>query len=373
MVEKADVLILGAGIAGASLAHALADHLEVVVVERESQTGYHSTGRSAAMLIETYGSDAVQRLTRLSRPFFECPTELFSSSPLLTARGYLRIARADQQDELDLAYQAAQSAGAPIQRLDQQEVVRTGPLIAPGYAACGLFEPDAKAIDVSALHQGYLRGMARSGGRLICDAAPHEIARSRAGWRVSTSAGDIEAQVLVNAGGAWADQIAAAAKIPEIGLAPTRRTAILLDPPDAADISSWPMIADIDYRFYVKPEGQQLMVSPADQTPAPPADVQPEELDIAIAVDRYQTLTTMPVATIRHSWAGLRSFVRDGDPVVGFDPRQPGFFWLAGLGGFGIMTAPGIARLASALIMKKNLSNEHALLAQAISPTRLRA
>lgn len=369
---RADVIILGAGIAGASLAYALSDNLRVLLIEREHLAGYHSTGRSAAMLIETYGSKAVRHLTRMSRSFFERPPKGFADLPLLTSRGYLRVARADQRDHVDRAYDEGRAALPAMQRLDQREVCKVAPLVDPAYVDCGLYEPDAKAIDVAALHQGFLKSVRQHGGHLITDATIEKNVRTTAGWRLNLSSGVVEAEVLVDAGGAWADEIAVSAGIKPIGLQPKRRTAILLEPPEAADISNWPMVADIDYRFYVKPEGQQLMVSPADETPVPPSDVQPEELDVAIAVDRYQTLTAKPVTTIGRRWAGLRSLVGDNDPVVGFDTDEPGFFWLAGLGGFGIMTAPGIAKLASALIMKQDLSDEHLRLARSLSPARLR-
>ncbi len=372
MSEQADVVIIGAGIAGSSLAFELAEHLDVVLLEGESQPGYHSTGRSAAMLIETYGTKAVQQLTRQSRPFFEQPPPGFSDVPLLSSRGYLHIARADQMDALAEAEEAARKVLPSIERLDADEVCARAPLVDPSYAAAGLLEAEAMAIDAAALHQGYLKGFSARGGRFVTNALASDIGAGARGWEVQTAAGKVKAPVLVNAAGAWADQLAAQAGLRPIGLVPKRRTAILLDPPDGADTKSWPMVTDIDNQFYVKPEGAALMVSPADETPAAPSDVQPEELDIAIAADRYQTLTGRDVRTIERSWAGLRSFVRDHNPVLGFDPDDPGFFWLAGQGGFGIMTAPGMAKLAAALITRRALPGDLERLAQDISPSRLR-
>ncbi|MGH1479851.1 MAG: NAD(P)/FAD-dependent oxidoreductase [Geminicoccales bacterium] len=372
MSEKADVIIIGAGIAGASLAFELAKHRDVVVLEWESQPGYHSTGRSAAMLIETYGSEAVQGLTRQSRVFFENPPSDFAKTSLLSPRGYLHLARTDQQDALSKVYEAVKKTMPSVQLLNTNELCALAPLVDHDYAEAGLFEPDAMAIDAAALHQGYLQGFARQGGRLITYAVTTHVGAKNGGWEVVTASGSFEAPVLVNAAGAWADQLAVLARVETIGLVPKRRTAILLDPPDGADTTNWPMVSDIDNEFYVKPEGTALMVSPADETPVPPSDAQPEELDVAIAVDRFERLTGKTVRSIRHRWAGLRSFVTDHSPIVGFDTKAPGFFWLAGQGGFGIMTAPAIAQLAASLIMKEKPHTPLTALTANVSPKRLK-
>ncbi len=372
MSEQADVIIIGAGIAGASLAFELSKHCDVVLLEWERQPGYHSTGRSAAMLIGTYGTDSVQRLTQQSRPFLENPPSGFSDTALLSPRGYLHVARADQLAALDQAHADAKAVLPSVQRLSGDEVCTLAPLVDRSYVEAGLLEPTAMAIDVAALHQGYLRGFARRGGRLIAYAVTTHIGNNPKTWEIATAAGSFEAPILVNAAGAWADQLAVLAGIQTIGLVPKRRTAILLDPPEGSDTKSWPMVTDIDDQFYVKPEGNGLMVSPADETPAAPSDVQPEELDVAVAVDRYQKLTGLEVKRIQHQWAGLRSFVSDQSPVLGFDPDDSRFFWLAGQGGFGIMTAPGAARLAAALIDGLQLDGDLDELATALSPARLR-
>lgn len=372
MSEKADVIIIGAGIAGSSLAFELSGQRDVVMLECESRPGYHSTGRSAAMLIESYGTVAVRRLTRQSRPFFEQPPPGFSETALLSPRGHLHVATADQLEALTRTHEAARAMVPSIRRLSADEVRALAPLVDRSYVEAGLFEPEAMAIDVAAVHQGYLRKFKKNGGRLIAYAVTTHIGASAKGWEVVTAAGSFEAPLLVNAAGAWADQVAVLAGIQTLGLVPKRRTAILLDPPAGADTRHWPMITDIDDQFYVKPEGAALLVSPADETPAPPSDVQPEELDVAIAVDRYQALTGQVVRKINHSWAGLRSFVRDHDPILGFDPDDRRFFWLAGQGGFGIMTAPGMAKLAAALITGQPLPEDRAGLARDLSPARLR-
>ena len=376
MANVADVVIVGAGIAGASLAYRLAQTNRVVLLERESQPGYHSSGRSAAMLIASYGTDAVRGLTRASRPFFEAPPEDFSKTPLLSKRGYLHIARQDQVAKLDAYREDIAPFVSSLHRLDRDEVITLAPFIDPAYVAAGLYEPDAMAIDDAALHQGCLKGFARYGGTLMTDAEVQEVnALADGTWQVATNAGMFETPILVNAAGAWADALAMLAGIGSIGLQPKRRTAILLDPPDmtGAAVDDWPMVSDIDDAFYVKPEGGALMVSPADETPSPPVDAQPEELDVAIAVDRFERLTGSSVKSIRKRWAGLRSFLPDHNPVIGFDPGAPGFFWLAGQGGFGFMTAPGAAGLASALIEGGSPSGDLQSLAAELAPMRWRS
>lgn len=351
-MKRSDVAIVGAGIAGSSLAFELAGQARVVLLEREAQPGYHSTGRSAAMLTATYGTATVRALALASRPFLERPPAGFAEHPLLGPRGMLHIARADQRAALDRADADARALVPTVRRLDAAEVCRIAPLVAPGYVAGGLLEPDAMAIDVAALHQGFLRGVRARGGRLLTDVRINAITRGAGGWRVETTTDTHEAAVLVNAAGAWADQLARLADVTPVGLVPKRRTALLLDPPDGLDPSSWPMVIDVDEQFYVKPESGGLLVSPGDETAVEPSDVQPDELDVAIAVDRFERLTGRPVRRVGRRWAGLRSFVADHDPVVGPAPEAPGFFWLAGQGGFGIMTAPALARLAASLITR---------------------
>jgi D-arginine dehydrogenase len=371
MSEGADVLIVGAGIAGSSLAFELAEQASVLLLERETLPGYHSTGRSAAMLIDTYGTDTVRRLTRASRPFLEHPPAGFADQPLLSPRGTLHIARADQRPALERAWRLAAPQLPSVHRLSGAEVRARMPLIRASYVAGGLLEPEASAIDVAALHQAYLRGLRRRGGRLVTDAKVKAIKAADGGWRVETTTGAYRSEVLVDAAGAWADQIALMAGVPPIGLIAKRRTAVLIDPPDGFD-SAWPMVIDIDERFYFKPEAGQLLLSPADETPLEPSDVQAEELDVALAVERYQRVTGQPVRRLSHRWAGLRSFVADQGPVVGPDPAAPGFVWLAGQGGFGIMTAPALARICARLITESRLPPEFEIEPTRLTPGRLR-
>jgi D-arginine dehydrogenase len=370
---RADVLIVGAGIAGSALAYELAGRAAVLLIERESQPGYHSTGRSAAMLTETYGGPLVRRLAAASRAFLERPPAEFADEPLLSPRGMLHVARADQRVALERAEAAARPLLPGLRRLDAAATRALAPLLDASYVAGGLLEPDARAIDVALLHHGYLRGLRRRGGHLVTDAELGTISHGSRGWAIETTAGGFAAGILVDAAGAWADEVARRAGIAPLGLIAKRRTAVLIDPPADLDPTPWPMVIDVDERFYFKPEGRQLLVSPADETPIAPCDVQPEELDIALAVDRYESATGHRRPRITHRWAGLRCFAGDHHPVVGRDPAAADFVWLAGQGGFGIMTAPAMARIAAGLILEGRVPADLGLDAGALGPSRLRA
>ena len=205
-------------------------------------------------------------------------------------------------------------------------------------------------IDIAALHDGYLRGAKARGAELACDAGLVALEPVAGGWTVRTDTGTWHAQVVVNAAGAWADVVAGMAGAAPAGLVPKRRTAMILELPDGVEAGNWPMLTDTDEQFYFKPDTGRLLASPGDETPMDPHDVQPDELDIAICVDRIQQAAELPVRRVVRAWAGLRSFVADKTPVVGFDPAVPGFFWLAGQGGYGFQTAPAMSRTAAALL-----------------------
>ena len=281
------------------------------------------------MLTETYGTPAVRALARASRGFLAQPPPDFTDQPLLARRGMLHIARPDQRQALEAA---ERQAAATVRRLDAAGVRALVSLIAPGYVDGGLLEHDARAIEVNALHQGYLRGMRRRGGLLVTHAAITAIERAGRRWRVDTASGSFSGDLLVDAAGAWADQIARLAGVAPIGLVAKRRTALLIDPPDGLDPRAWPMVIDVDEQFYLKPEGGQLLVSPADETPVVPGDVQPEELDVALAVDRYERLAERLGPTCDASLGGpaqLRSRPRPGGRTR---PRRP-LLLLAGWSG----------------------------------------
>jgi D-arginine dehydrogenase len=345
-MKPVDFLVIGSGIAGAGIAYHLAQSADVALIERESLPGYHTTGRSAALFAEAYGNATVRALTRASRAFFEMPPEAFAEHALLTPRGALFIARADQRAALD-AQRRITPGNPPI--LDTAAARRLVPILRADYVAAALLDGDAMDIDVAALHQGFLRGAKARGATLVTSAELRALTRGRATWRVETAACSFEAPVVINAAGAWAEVVGAMAGARPIGLQPLRRTAMIVDPPADAIIGRWPFVIDADEQFYLKPETGKLLLSPADETPSPPCDAQAEELDLALAIDRVQAATELPVRRILRSWAGLRSFVADRSPVVGFDDGAPGFFWLAAQGGYGIQTAPALSLLAAAL------------------------
>jgi len=375
MTETADILVIGAGIAGASAAWALSETARVILLERESQPGYHTSGRSAALFTETYGNLVIRRLTSGGRAFFTDPPEEFGEHPLLSRRGTLFVAREDQLGTLESTLAQTPTAAQPVQRLRAAEVLELVPAFRPGYAAAGLYEPAAEDIDVHGLLSGYLRGFRARGGRLATGAELTGLARAGGLWTVETTAGRFAAPVLVNAAGAWCDAVALLAGVPPVGLVPKRRPVFTFDPPDGMETDRWPATIDIDEQFYFKPDAGRLLGSPADETPSAPCDAQPEELDVAIGIDRIETATRMQVRRLVSKWAGLRSFVADKTPVVGFDPQAEGFFWLAGQGGYGMQTSPALGRVTAALIATGDLPADlkaRGLQEAMLAPERLR-
>jgi D-arginine dehydrogenase len=348
-VKRCDFLVIGAGIAGASAAYELAACGRVLVLERESQPGYHTTGRSAALFTETYGNATMRALTRASKSFLTSPPAGFASVPLLAPRGTLLVARADQRAALERTFAECSALVGNLELWTGAQVRERVPVFTEAQVDGGLWETDAMDIDVHALHQGFLRGLRARGGEVVCNAEVIALEREGATWRVETRIERYAAPVVVNAAGAWADEIGRRAAAEPIGLVPKRRTAITFDAPRGASIERWPAVIDVDEQWYFKPDAGRILASPADETPSAPCDAQPDEYDIAVLIDRITTATTLAVARIHAKWAGLRSFVADKTVVAGFDPRQRGFFWLAGQGGYGIQTAPAAGRVAAAL------------------------
>ena len=343
-----DFIVIGAGMAGASAAAHLSQRGSVALLERESQPGYHSTGRSAALFSTIYGRAPVRALTRASQAFlFESPS-WFTPTPLVSPRPTLFFANEAQTDAL-ATFRADADIAAATRVLDVAQASGLVPAFKPGYLGGAVLEPGSADIDVAALHQGYLRQARAAGATLVTDAEVTAMTHAAGRWTVATSQGDFAAAVVVNAAGAWGDEIARLAGARPVGLRPLRRTACLVDAPRGLACASWPAAIAIDESFYFKPDAGRLLLSPADEEPSPPCDAQPEDLDVAIAVDRFETATGAPVAKVWHRWAGLRVFAADRTPVVGFDPVAEGFFWLVGQGGYGIQSAEGLGRLTAAL------------------------
>ncbi len=340
---RTDIAIIGAGIAGASLAAELASHAQVLLIEAEAQPGYHSTGRSAAFWSETYGGPAIQPLTSASGPWL-------AEQGFLKPRGALHIARAEGVAALDAMAAEFRGSAVRLDPIDRAGLEVVVPGLLPGWEQ-GLSEPSCADIDVAALHATYLK-IARGGGaRLLCDAEVLGMARQGARWRIKTRAGTVEADRLVNAAGAWATPVAAMAGASEIAVRPHRRTMVQLavDPPASPTL---PLVIDAEARFYFKPEaGGRLWLSPHDETPVEPCDAAAEELDVAIAIDRLEQVVDWRVLKRERAWAGLRSFAPDRAPIYGFDAQAVGVFWVAGQGGFGIQTAPAAALIGAALLL----------------------
>ena len=354
-----DVIIVGAGIAGASLAWRLAESRRVLLLEREAQPGYHSTGRSAAMFMESYGPPGVRALTRASRSFYEHPPAGFTDVPLLAPRGVLYLATHEQVEQMQALHAELAPACPGLVRLDAAAVLQHVPCLRPEVVHGALYDPAGEDIDVNALHHGFLRGLRQRGGELRCGQAVVGAVRDGKGWTVSTQQGEQwSAPVLVNAAGAWADELAAIAGAPPVGLQPRRRSAFTFKAEEGMQVQGWPAVVGVDESYYFKPDAGLLLGSPANADAAPPHDVLPEELDIALGIHQIEAVTTLKIRRPVATWAGLRSFVADGELVIGFDPACAGFFWLAAQGGYGIQTAAGASALAAALIGGSSLPRE---------------
>ncbi len=374
MPQQADFLIIGGGIAGASVAYWLAPHGRVILLERESQPGYHATGRSAAMFMESYGTPQVCALTRASRAFFETPPAGFTESPVLSARGAMMVATQGQDALLDAYWENARKLSPNARLLDAHAACALVPALRADRVLGAVHEPDALAMDVDALHQGYLRGIRRAGGVVVCNAEVTALQRSASLWQVRTGDLDHAAPVLINAAGAWADVVAGLAGVQPIGLQPKRRSAFIFAPPADLPIGDWPLTIGIDEDWYFKPDAGMLLGSPANADPVAPQDVQAEELDIALAIDRIESMTSLSIRRPTRTWAGLRSFVADGDLVGGFDPDARGFFWVAAQGGYGIQTSAAMGEACAALARGLPIPERIAafgLSAPMLSPARL--
>lgn len=365
-----DTAFVGAGIAGASLAAEVAAHRSVLLLEAESQPGYHSTGRSAAFWDESYGGPGVQPLTTASGPFLANPPTAFHDGPLMHRRGALHLGTDSQSRLAAVMLADFARSGVQIEVADRAMVERIVPGIRSNWSQ-GLWEPACCDIDVAGLHAAYLRQAKRLGAQLLCDARVDAVTWREGCWQIATKAGQFTAKTIVNAAGAWADDVAVKAGIRPLGIQPYRRTIAQLsvEPEAPADL---PLVIALDGSFYFKPDaGGTLWLSPHDETATTACDAAPEELDVAIAIDRLQQVVDWQVKRVEHKWAGLRSFAPDRLPVVGPDPGNPAFFWLAGQGGFGIQTAPAVATLAASMLVD-NVLPPDGVEAERYLPARLR-
>jgi D-arginine dehydrogenase len=344
-----DFIVVGAGMAGASVAAALASTARVALIEGERHPGFHATGRSAALFAPNYGSATFRALTRASAAFLCAPPENFSPHPLLHARGALHLARADQLELLKATLRDMRAAEGRLEMLSVEAAIVKVPRLRAGYLAAALYEPDVYDIDVAALLQGFLRHGKSLGVQLHVGERCGTPERRTAAWHLRVNGETLSAPVLVNAAGAWADELAAACGAPPLGLQAMRRTAALIDAPEGLAVDAWPVVFDVEEQFYFKPDAGRLLISPAEEEPHPPGDVYPDDLMVAVGIERIEAALDLEVRRVGHSWAGLRTFAPDRNPVIGFDTRVAGLFWCAGQGGYGIQSAPACAQLAASL------------------------
>lgn len=367
MTQTADVLVIGGGIAGIGAAALIALDARVIVLEREEVIGYHSTGRSAAIFLHNYGNSTIRALTAASFETLAEPDGI-SDNPLLSPRGEMLIA--DDEDVPALEAYLADAVG--MEELSPTEACQLVPILRRERIARAAIESDAQDIDVDRLMQGWARMLRARGGRIEPNADVLEIACSGGVWRLRTLKEGYEAPIVVNAAGAWADAVARRADISPVGLQALRRSAAVLPAPTEHAIIDWPLVASAAETWYAKPAAGKLIVSPADEDPVDPHDAWPDDMVLAEGLHRFEQATTIEVKRLEHSWAGLRSFVSDRTPVVGFATDAEGYFWLAGQGGYGVQTAPALSRLAADLVCARTpILPDDVLLA--LSPARLRA
>ncbi len=374
-MTQADFIIIGGGIAGASTGYWLSRHGRVIVLERESHPAYHSTGRSAALYTAAYGTAQVRALTLASRDFFDHPPEGFCEHPLLTPRGEMTVDFNGDPAELNSQYLSAKASVPEMQLLSADQACARLPILRREKVHGALYDPSASDIDTDALHQGYLRGIRRHQGQVHTNHEVLGLQRDEQGlWQVQTNGQTFSAPLLINAAGAWADQIGAMAGARRLGLQPKRRAAFIFAGPEGLDTHHWPMLVSLDESFYMKPDAGMFLGSPANADPVEPHDVQPEELDIALGIYQIEEATTLSIRRPTRTWAGLRSFVSDGDLLAGFDPQVPGLFWVAGQGGYGIQTSPAMGQASAALVRGQPLPEpltRFGLTPALLSPARL--
>jgi len=345
-MQTSDIIVIGAGIAGSSAAAELAAQVDVTLLEMEAQPGYHATGRSAAYFATSYGNKVIREFTASCEGYLLHPPAGFTDVELLRPRDYMLFGREDQVESL----QAEQAENPHLEFIDAKAVCERVPIMSPDYVHGALWDPRGGDLDVDALLQAYLRLFRRRGGELFNKHRVSRIERRGGNWRLLAGDQEFEAPVLVNAAGAWVEKISEMAGLPSLGVKPLRRTALTIPAPEGVEIGDWPEMFDVDEEFYFKPDAGQIMISPADETPCEPCDAQPEDFDVAMGVHRFEQATGLDIRRVNHSWAGLRTFAPDRVLVAGYDPRAEGFFWLAGQGGYGVMTAPAVAQLANYLI-----------------------
>lgn len=344
MTDQYDFIVVGGGIAGVSVAYELAAHGRVCLLEREHQLAYHTTGRSAAISMESYGNQQIRSLTCASRSFFEKPPQGLAEHPLWAPRGALIVAGESRVSQLAKRFDAVVQQVPSAHLLDAKDVLELVPYLAPERWSAGIYEASAYDLDVHGIHGAYLSGLRTRGATVSREADVMQGEYCSGCWHLRTRDGKtLKAPVIINAAGAWADEFAARCGVAAVGVKALRRTVVAIDP--HCDVHHTPYLGTVDEDIFIKPEAGRLIVSPCDENLSAPCDAQPDELDVAITMDRIETATRLRPRAIVNKWAGLRTFVADRTPVLGADVRHEGFIWLAALGGYGIQAAPAIARL----------------------------
>jgi D-arginine dehydrogenase len=361
-----DFVVIGGGIAGVAAAAHLAPHGSVTLLEMEATLAYHTTGRSAALFMVNYGGEGSRPLARASQGFLESPPDGSADSLLLTRRGALWVADQHQMANLEQIAHEGHTSGAGSILIGPAEVMSLVPMMDPDRLAGGLWEPSAADIDVAALHQAFVRLARRNDTEIRTSSPVTSLNRTSGGWRVSTPGEDLTCLAVVNASGAWGDQVAMSAGVEPIGLQPMRRTAFMV--PGREAYSGWPLVADVDHGYYFRPDGAQLLCSLAEETLSQPEDPRPRMEDVALAIERINTATKLEIRTVSSQWTGLRTFAPDRDLVIGEEPTASGFFWLVGQGGTGISTSPAYGALVASQVVGANLPPE--LTAAGVDPAK---
>lgn len=369
-----DFVIVGGGICGVAAAYELAGHGSVALIEQESHLSYHTTGRSAAISMSSYGNATIRRLTTWSTEAYKRRTPPFSNDPVWSPRGAVILSDAVSRSNLQRRIDAVRALVPNVETLGERGILELAPYLRPGRWVAALYEPDAFDLDVHAIHSSYVKGLKHRRGAIFRNSELVSALRHPGGWDITLAdGGRLGAGVLVNAAGAWADQVAAQAGVAPCGVRPLRRTVVLVDPKQ--DFRATPYVGTVDEDIFIKPQATGLLVSPCDETLSEPCDAIPETLDIAIAMARFLSMTSFDCHSIRQKWAGLRTFVADRTPIVGADPTEPSFVWSAAVGGYGIQAGPAIARLCAAAALGHDLPAEiagNAIHAADLSPERYR-
>jgi D-arginine dehydrogenase len=349
-----DIIVVGAGIAGTSVAAHLAETRSVLILEMEERPGFHTTGRSAATYEPNYGPPPMLAFTRASHDFFMNPPQGFAGGPLLLKRHSLFLEAEGQQAFTEKIL--ALSAG--LREISEAEAIAAYPILRKGYASRVFLDPFTGDLDVDLLHRGYLKLFKARGGQLNTSAIADVIERRQGGWRVTTPQGIFEGRILINAAGAWGDVVARKAGVKPLGLQPKRRSIGVIPVDGITGAADFPLVTDMGETWYAKPQSGKMIVSSADATPVEPHDAYADDMAIAEGIERLMTATTLDVTRLDHSWGGLRTFAQDGSPVIGYDPRTEGFFWLVGQGGYGIQSAPALSRAAATLVLGEKIPQD---------------